>query len=125
MDMPTMFNWEEESLTVNVKLGDAPDPEAGATESAVGAPPVTVHPPTVTKPELTTVSEASRYTFLAPNQLALKARSTVTITDVVPITTVVFAPFKLHWALETTVFDPGVTLAAPFAGVSKASDTTF
>jgi hypothetical protein len=91
----------------------------------VGAPPVTVHPPTVTKPELTTVSEASKYIFFAPNQLALKARSTVTITDVIPITTVVFAPLKLHWLFDTTVFDPGVTFAAPFAGMSNASDTTF
>src|SRR6202051_2861714 len=124
MDMPTMFSCEEESLTVNVKLGDAPDPDAGATESAVGAPPVTVHPPTVTKPELTIVSDASRYMFFAPNQSALKARSTVTTTDVIPITTVVFAPFKLHWALDTTAFDPGVTEAAPFAGMSNASDTT-
>ena len=48
----------------------------------------------------------------------------MTITEVTPITTVVFAPFRLHWALETMVGDPGVTGAAPLAGLSKASDTT-
>src|ERR1035437_5467214 len=118
MDMPVMFSCEEESLTVNVKLGEVPDPDDGATESAVGAPPVTVHPPTVTQPEVTLVSEASRYKFLAPNQLALKLRSTVTTIEVIPITTVVFAPFSVHCALETTVLEPGVTGVAPFAGLS-------
>ena len=82
MDIPMMFNCDEESLTVNVKLGDVPEPDAGATESAVGAPPVTVHPPTVTKPDVKRVSEASRYVFFAPNHAALKVRSTVTTTDV-------------------------------------------
>ena len=45
---------------MKVKLGDVPEPDAGKTESAVGAPPVTVQPPTVTEPELTIVSDASR-----------------------------------------------------------------
>jgi hypothetical protein len=46
MDMPVMFNCEVESLTVKVKFGEVPVPDAGETESAVGAPPVTVQPPT-------------------------------------------------------------------------------
>src|SRR3954468_4729674 len=120
MDMPVMLKGDAESLTVKVKLGDVPDPDAGNTESAVGAPPVTVHPPTRTKPELTIVSDASKYEFFAPNQSALKLRSTIITIDVTPITTVVFAPFRVHCPLEATVLDPGVTRAAPFAGLSKA-----
>jgi hypothetical protein len=125
MDMPVILNGDAESLTVNVKLGEVPDPEVGTTESAVGAPPVTVHPPTCTKPELTIVSDASRYTFFAPNQSALKLRSTVITMDVTPMTTVVFAPLRVHCPFEATVLDPRATGAAPFAGLSKASDTTF
>src|SRR5712664_2923326 len=105
--MPLILACDDESLTVNVKLGEMPDPDAGVTESAVGAPPVTVHAPTVTQPEFTPISPASRYMFLAPNQLALKIRSTVTTMAVVPITTVVFAPYRVHWLLEIMLLDPG------------------
>ena len=41
------------------------------------------------------------------------------------MTTVVFAPFRVHWPFEATVLEPGVTGAAPLAGLSKASDTAF
>jgi hypothetical protein len=58
MPIAEIFSWAEESDTEKVKFGDEPDPEAGITESAVGAPPVTVQPPTVTQPEFDADSAA-------------------------------------------------------------------
>ena len=60
MSIPVIFDCETGSDTLNVKLGDGPEPDDGLTESAVGTPPVTVQPPTVTKPEFMPVSAARR-----------------------------------------------------------------
>ena len=51
IDIPEMFADELESDAVNVNAVVRPKPDAGLTEVAVGAPPVTFHPPTNTNPE--------------------------------------------------------------------------
>ena len=118
MDIPVMFTSELESDTVNAKLPEEPVPEGGDIESAVGEPPVTFHDPTVTQPVFTLASAPYKYTVLVPKKTALNCKSRVTTTEVVPITTVVLAPRKMHWLFETTVLDPGTTGAAPLAGLS-------
>ena len=60
MDMPVMLNCDAESLTVNVKLGEVPDPEAGKRNRPWARPRDGPVRPPWTKPELTMVSDASR-----------------------------------------------------------------
>src|SRR5262245_44055147 len=95
-----------ESLTENVKLGCEPLPEPGETPSAVGAPPVTCQVPTARQPEFTVASAAYRKMVFWPAQLAEKLRSSVTTTELVPMTTVEFVPRNWHWLLETVMFWP-------------------